>query len=692
MQRPDCPTAEKLLDFDRGNAADADWDAIATHLGECDACVARLGALPTTAMFDRDAVPDPDDSAYRRAVERIAASISSAPRRPEIGAVLRDYRLLEKIGQGGMGSVYKAVHTKLDKVVAVKVLYGKRWDDTSAVVRFAREMKVIGRLSHPNIVQATDADDADGTPFLVMEFLDGENLSAYVKRVGPRPLPEAVAIIRQAVAGLREAHRAGVVHRDVKPSNLMRTRGGAIKLLDLGLALSPFEFPADAPFASPGSWSIGSSELTSASLTVGTLDYMAPEQKRNAHAVDLRADVYGLGCTLWFLLCGRPPRLPDGIENTARAGWPGTLPAGFWRRFLASEPDDRFPDVDSAIDELNGIVAPRRRRTRILGLASILAVGGAASFFAFDAPGPTIPTESVSTPPPAVAVERAPPAGELPLDERSAGRLQREWAKFLKCEPVETDSAEMEFALIPPGELDLAPNSRFVLAKPYWIGTAVVTRRQFAAFAAANGGFRTDAETRKNGQYLVYALDPSGRSGGSRTVRGNFDWRLPGYPDPSDDEPVTQVSWNDATAYCAWLSKIEHRACRLPTDAEWEWAMRAGDSAAERAGAPALPPGMTVPQWIAAGPMRPLPIPSGRSNPWGVGSGSRVQEWCRDWWGELPRGKSIDYENRALSPAGIRLTRGGSYAESGAAYGQRAGYLPLGGRSNIGFRAVREIP
>lgn len=109
-----------------------------------------------------------------------------------------------------MGTVYKAIHTKLDKVVALKVLSGKRWNDPSAVIRFEREMKVVGRLGHPNIVQATDAD---GVPFLVMEFVDGENLSIRVKWRGPLPLPEAIHLIRQAAAGLRYAHSAGVIHR-----------------------------------------------------------------------------------------------------------------------------------------------------------------------------------------------------------------------------------------------------------------------------------------------------------------------------------------------------------------------------------------------------------------------------------------------------------------------------------------------
>jgi len=150
------------------------------------------------------------------AVDRIVAFPNGLPVLPAIGDTLRDYRLVEKIGQGGMGTVFKAIHTKLDKVVALKVLSGKRWNDPSAVIRFERIMKAVGRLAHPNIVQATDADDVDGVLFLVMEFVDGENLSAYVKRRGPLLLSEATQLIRQAAASLRHAHSAGVIHRDVR--------------------------------------------------------------------------------------------------------------------------------------------------------------------------------------------------------------------------------------------------------------------------------------------------------------------------------------------------------------------------------------------------------------------------------------------------------------------------------------------
>src|SRR5581483_5207643 len=156
--------------------------------------------------------------------------------------------------------------------------------------------------------------------FLVMEFVEGENLSRLVKAGGPLPVREACRLIRQAAAGLHAAHAAGLIHRDVKPSNLMRAADGTVKVLDLGLARLAGDGEQPAPAEAESVSSPGASDVTSASRVLGTLHYMAPEQKQNAHAVDARADVYGLGATLWFLLTGEPPPGPPRAD--------GPLPGG----------------------------------------------------------------------------------------------------------------------------------------------------------------------------------------------------------------------------------------------------------------------------------------------------------------------------------------------------------------------------
>ncbi len=226
----------------------------------------------------------------------------------QLSEQLREYRLLEKLGEGGMGTVYKAVHQRLQRQVAIKVLPPGRTNDPQAVARFEREMQAVGRLDHPNIVRATDAGEHNGVHFLVMEFVAGENLAQYLQRHGGR-LPAAVAceLARQAALGLQHVHDNRLVHRDVKPSNLMVTPAGVVKILDLGLAgLRPQQTQPAAP------------ALTSEGSLMGTMDYVAPEQLNDAHAVDIRADVYSLGCTLYHLLAGRVPfPAPTAVQKMA---------------------------------------------------------------------------------------------------------------------------------------------------------------------------------------------------------------------------------------------------------------------------------------------------------------------------------------------------------------------------------------
>lgn len=208
---------------------------------------------------------------------------------------LGHYELLKKLGEGGMGAVYKARHVKLNKLVALKVLPADRLKDQQAVTRFEREMRAVGQLSHANIVAAHDAGEIDGSHYLVMELVDGIDLSTLVRQCGTMPIAEACKVICLAAQGLQYAHSSGMVHRDIKPGNLMLTSDGEIKILDMGLALLDEMKNADK------------GELTTTGQMMGTLDYMAPEQGVNSHKVDIRADVYSLGATLFKLLTGEAP-------------------------------------------------------------------------------------------------------------------------------------------------------------------------------------------------------------------------------------------------------------------------------------------------------------------------------------------------------------------------------------------------
>jgi hypothetical protein len=191
-----------------------------------------------------------------------------------------------------MGDVFKARHAELGKVVALKVLPAGQMDEVR-VARFKNEIRAIGRLDHPNIVAAHDAGELGGVHFLVMDFVEGLDLARVLERQGRLSVPDACEAVCQAALGLQHAFERGLVHRDVKPSNLMLARGGRVQVLDLGLARSFAEAGADT--------------LTARGMLLGTADYLAPEQWEHAHAADTRADVYSLGCTLYHLLAGQPP-------------------------------------------------------------------------------------------------------------------------------------------------------------------------------------------------------------------------------------------------------------------------------------------------------------------------------------------------------------------------------------------------
>ena len=213
------------------------------------------------------------------------------------------YQLLKQIGRGGMGLVYLARHLKLGRTVALKLLPGLHLSEKSAIVRLQREIAATGRLQHPNIVFATDANEEDGIDYLVMEHIEGIDVGRLVAALGPLPCPVACEIIRQAALGLAHVHGCGLVHRDLKPSNLMLAADGVVKILDLGLALLREGLPGNEESA------------TQTGYLLGTADYVSPEQLHDPHDADVRSDLYSLGCTFYKLLTGHAPF--SGSDNTS---------------------------------------------------------------------------------------------------------------------------------------------------------------------------------------------------------------------------------------------------------------------------------------------------------------------------------------------------------------------------------------
>jgi serine/threonine protein kinase len=208
------------------------------------------------------------------------------------------YRLLEHLGRGGMGDVYLCEHILMGRKVALKVLPRQQAEDPASLARFRREARAVARLDHPNIVRAHDIDREDKLHFLVLEFVDGCNLHDFVRKNGPLAPEHAAHYIRQAALGLEHAHAAGLVHRDVKPGNLLLDRQGTVKLLDMGLVRF---------FEDTGAFV----QEFEAGYIIGTADYVAPEEIIRAKScdsgVDVRADIYSLGGTLYYLLVGKSP-------------------------------------------------------------------------------------------------------------------------------------------------------------------------------------------------------------------------------------------------------------------------------------------------------------------------------------------------------------------------------------------------
>jgi hypothetical protein len=396
------PSTEELRAFGNGLLDLASASDVETHVAACPACCETLRTVPDdnlvrelkaitsaremqadTLVAERPSTPGP-------AAASGATHSGADPLPPELASHPR-YRVLRPLGRGGMGMVYLAEHRLMERPVALKVIHPHYIDSPASVERFRREVKAAAKLAHPNIVAAHDADQAGETHFLVMEYLAGVTLRELLERHGPLPVADACAAVRQAALGLQHAYERGMVHRDVKPHNLILTPDGTIKVLDFGLASL-----AEGRDTTEG--------LTGPGAMMGTPDYMAPEQAENPRAADTRADIYSLGCTLFQLLTGRVPFPAESLPGKllahrdrppqVRAALPDAPPelVAVLERMLAKDPADRYQtpaEVAQALAPFAGASAappatprpalrPVRRRLILLG-----ALGAALVVAAF---------------------------------------------------------------------------------------------------------------------------------------------------------------------------------------------------------------------------------------------------------------------------------------------------------------------
>jgi serine/threonine protein kinase/formylglycine-generating enzyme required for sulfatase activity len=737
MTDTECPSTDELRDYALGCLHPWQIDQVGRHLRACKSCLTSIDRLnlesDTIIGALRRPASDPDlgGPAFEKAVADFLAEKPVPKAGPPLlgpGSLLREYRILEALGEGGMGTVYRAVHLRLEREVALKVVRGNWAGDPMMVARFQREMRAAGLFRHPHLVHATDAGEVDGIHFLVMEYVPGIDLAALVRRDGALPVADACEIIRQAAIGLQHAHERGLVHRDVKPSNLRLTPEGEVKILDFGLALILDDHTSrmDRPGAS------ARLNLTSVSRVVGTNDYMAPEQWLNSHTVDARADIYSLGCTLWFLLIGQPPPTGSVFISVLRKNRPdvpdplveilGSMVAPRVEDRLGSaadvarslEPLSRGHRLDAFAAGYNKahdqpsdthVIRPKRSsRMKFLvgGTVAIAAMVVAAVFVPKTrtiglitvAQPATLPNRSATPSPVGVAPEMLPAPRDwmapkpivAPIARTPARDEQQRWALHMQRPVEQVNSIGMKFALIPPGEVALPGDYVLVISKPFELATHETTIEQFRQFADAER-YRTDVEKAGTGGYRFNY--PVAKGGKALEQSPLWIWRSPGWEICDDRYPAVHLTQADAIAFCTWLSKKEKRLYRLPTWAEWQWANAAG---ALRQQDGAALQSIAVVRRLRKGQICNEPEPVGQKPPnaWGLYDMlGNVEEWTLDFPLQTQKkpGRNVDPRYNLGKSQG---TMGGSFFSMMIDEPAAQGYTSEFASDRIGFRVLRE--
>ncbi len=669
--------------------------------------------------------------------------------------ILGGYTILDRIGAGGMGQVFKAQHRKMERLVAIKMLPPTMTKDPAALARFQREVVAAARLRHTNIVAADDAADAGGVHFLVMEYVDGQDLSALVKKNGAFPVAKAVNYVLQAARGLELAHGEGVIHRDIKPANLLLDKKGTVKILDMGLAR----------IESPGA---AQAELTGSGAVMGTVDYMSPEQAFNTKHADARADIYSLGCTLYYLIAGRATYGGETVVEKLIAHREKEIPSlrevqpdateqleAIFKKMVAKNLDDRYQSIAEVIadlERLGGSSAANAEyfaATAAISKESLSAVQssiGSLTMAGTKATKQVAAAKSSDEKPPlwknkpvllggcAAALAlllgilllargnsgkpvarlesedgikgensgTAPPLAVAPFDAAQARAHQEAWAKHLGIEVETPNSVGMKMVLIPPGEFLMGstdeqveaalkaareekadagtqdriqaverPQHRVVITKPFLMGATEITVGQFKKFAAT--GYQTEAEKSAKDAKSVTFLNPS------HAV--------------TDNSPAAAIAWKEAVAYCEWLSEKEQVSYRLPTEAEWEYACRAGTTTQYSFGDDVAL--LDQYAWYNKNArLTSYPVGSKPSNSFGLlDMHGSLAEWCQDCFDEKW------YENRLqVDPSGShsgseRLTRGGNWGfhASHCRSAFRQSHPATLHHRHVGFRVVRDL-
>ncbi|HPA20916.1 MAG TPA: bifunctional serine/threonine-protein kinase/formylglycine-generating enzyme family protein [Verrucomicrobiae bacterium] len=629
---------------------------------------------------------------------------------PLVGVRLGDFVIEGLLGKGAMGSVYRARQISLGRPVALKVMRPEFAAEEDMVARFRREARAAGAISHPHLIGIYSFGQEGDTCFFAMELVEGQSLRAFLKRGERFSESECLEIGRQVLAGLREAHRAGIVHRDIKPDNLMLDDRHQVRVADLGLAR----------VAGPES----GLAVTMTGMMMGTPLYIAPEQAEGRREVDYRADFYALGATLYHLATGKPPyEGSSGVEvigkhlnapvPDARAVDPELSKpfADLLKRLMAKRPEDRpqkHAEIEKELDRCGALLAEEfKEQSRIAASAKLRVVQRSW----VDEPVTWIAAAVVV----AVLV-----AGAF---------LYQRFSKGPDADAVLGMGSPMADGRLPTRDGTTKGTKDAKAGASAGAGDLVTLTSSNLASSASDLSSATKDRPFVNslgmkfvpipGTQVLFSIWETRVKDFEAFVRETgYDWHEKVPFEQGPDHPVVQVSWNDAKAFCDWLSKKEGRQYRLPTDEEWdaaaggamypwgdEWPPPAGTGnfAGEESkmGAREDPKD----EWMTEGyrdeHSRTAPVGSYRALPSGLCDLSgNVWEWCEDWYSEeiLHRYKARGGgDPRPEDMADImkgdvrKLCRGGSWFNANR-YSLQCSYrfrsAPGRRSNNQGFRCV----
>jgi serine/threonine protein kinase/formylglycine-generating enzyme required for sulfatase activity len=612
------PTDQTLNSYGLGKLDDASAGSVHEHLERCEDCRRRASEIAPDTFLGRVRDAQAGQSLFGGTQLNKTSAFTPPPAADTLPPGLADnpdYEIKKELGRGGMGVVYLAHNTLMGRDEVLKVMSRQIIEKPGVLDRFLREIRAVAKLRHPNIVTAYSATRIGESIVFAMEYVEGLDLSKMVKAKGPLPVAHACNFVYQSALGLQHAHEEGLVHRDIKPGNLMLSRRAekpVVKVLDFGLAKATREEKVDGG-------------LTSVGQALGTPDFIAPEQILDAQSADVRADIYSLGGTLYYLLTGRPPfkatslydlyqahisRDADAL-NLVRPEVPSEL-AALVAKMMAKDPERRFQTPAEVAQALTfffkkGAVPPRAAKTAVGAPvkaaepavrrpATNVTEPVARPIRTFEDPPSPAPVwdsllDAKPEPMPARASERRPPHRRWPIVAAAGAGV---FALLLgiiiyfqsdgktKTLAVGT-SADLTKAGITPGKpkeaVDVTPTLSSSITNSIGMKLVLIPAGEFLMGAPDSDNYARPSEKPQHLERIAqpfYLGTTEVTQGQYRAVTGENPSKFPG----SDDLPVEWVSWHDALAFCKKLSEREGLvdAYRLPTEPEWEYACRAGST------------------------------------------------------------------------------------------------------------------